>query len=147
NLGYALTAVSNGKLTSVTDNGDGTSTHVWVNSYPIATYLVCMSVTNYVLTETAYTALDGVTTMPLRHYLYPENLGTEGNGYLGTLQVMNFYRDTFGEYPFLNEKYETATWNITFGIEHQTCTGMPEGVSAGVGNGFTRRNRHELFRE
>lgn len=144
NLGYTLTAVSNGKLASITNNGDGTNTHVWVNSHPIATYLICMSVTNYTLVQTTYTALDNVTTMPLGHYLYPENIGAEGSGPAGTLQVMNFYRDKFGEYPFLNEKYETATWNITFGIEHQTCTGMPEGSSAGVGNGFTRRNVHEL---
>lgn len=144
NLGYALTPVSNGKLQSVVNNGDGTDTHTWVNSYPVATYLISMSVTNYTLVATTYTALDNVTQMPVGHYLYPENLGTEGNGHLGTLQVMNFYRDKFGEYPFVNEKYETATWNITFGIEHQTCTGMPEGSTAGVGNGFTRRNVHEL---
>ncbi|MGI8908257.1 MAG: M1 family aminopeptidase [Candidatus Sumerlaeaceae bacterium] len=144
NLGYALTAISNGKLASVTNNGDGTDTHVWVNSYPIATYLLALYVSNYTLVTTTYTALDTVTTMPVGHYLYPENLGTEGNGHLGTLQVMNFYRDKFGEYPFVNEKYQTATWNLTFGIEHQTCTGMPEGSTAGVGNGFTRRNVHEL---
>lgn len=140
-LGYQV--VSNGKNTSVIQNGS-TETWVFENSYPIVTYLVAFYVTNYTYSKATYTSLDGLTTMPIWHAIYPENVGTEGAGATGTRDVLTFFAQTFGEYPYLREKYFTATWNITFGIEHQTCTGMPAGATQGVGNGYTRRNVHEL---
>lgn len=147
--GNSYEVVSNGNLTGVETVG---STRTWIHqsTRPITTYLVSFSVTDYVYSTATYTALNGVTTMPIRHAIYRENntSAREANGAAGTLQVMNFFREIFGEYPFLNEKYGTATWNISFGIEHQTCTGMPGaaqyGVSESVGNGLTRRNMHEL---
>ncbi len=149
--GQSYEVVANGLLARI-DAGPfpGTETWVWENSYPIPTYLLSFYATDYVYTpEAVYTALDGMTTMGIRHAIYSENVGSEGNGHLGTLQVMNFMATKFGEYPFLREKYWTASWNITFGIEHQTATGMPaasvgSGVSGSVGNGLTRRNIHEL---
>ena len=107
--GYTLTAVSNGVLEQTIDHGT-TLEYVWRNSYPIATYLLSMAISDYVYTGGTYTSLDGQTTMPVGSYIYPEDVGFEGDGYLGTLQVMNFYADKFGEYPFLNEKYVTAAW-------------------------------------
>jgi hypothetical protein len=47
----------------------------------------------------------------------------------------------FGEYPFLSEKYATATWAETYGMEHQTCTSMPPNQLA---TPWSRRNVHEL---
>ncbi|TAK51080.1 MAG: hypothetical protein EPO24_16220, partial [Bacteroidetes bacterium] len=38
---------SNGKLLGVTDNGNGTSTHHWKESFPISTYLISIAITNY----------------------------------------------------------------------------------------------------
>lgn len=145
--GYEV--VSNGRLASRITNPDSSVTWVWENSYPIATYLVSFATSNYVYSTATYTALDGETTMAISHAIYPENIPYEGNGAQGTLQVLNLFASLFGEYPFLREKYATVSWNINFGIEHQTCTGMP-GANQGsftdgsVGNGLTRRNIHEL---
>ncbi len=141
--GYTLRAISNGVLENVIDNGS-TLTYIWRNDYPIATYLMSFAISDYEYHGGTYTSRDGQDTMPVGHWIYPENEGIEGNGYLGTIQVMNFFADKFGEYPFLDQKYQTATWNISYAIEHQTATSMPAGISSGVGNGLTRRNIHEL---
>ncbi|MBX7245336.1 MAG: putative Ig domain-containing protein [Candidatus Sumerlaeaceae bacterium] len=143
--GAGWQVVSNGALSSQVNNGDGTETWTWTNSYPIATYLLSVCVSNYSYSSATYTALDTVTTMPIKHAVYPENFGSE-NGAAGTLQVMNFFASKFGEYPFLTEKYYTASHNSSSGMEHQTCTSMPGSSIDGVGisDGMQRRNVHEL---
>jgi len=141
--GYTLTAVSNGKLVDTIDQGS-TLMYVWDNEYPIATYLMTMCISDYIYRGGTYTSQDGQKTMPVGHYIYPEHDGFEGFGYLGTLQAMNFLAGRFGEYPFINQKYATAAWNISWAIEHQTATSMPGGSTEGVYHGLTRRNIHEL---
>ncbi|MCX7624774.1 MAG: M1 family aminopeptidase [Candidatus Sumerlaeaceae bacterium] len=138
--GQGWQVVSNGKLEQIVDNG-ATQTWVWVNHYPIATYLVSFCVSNYIYVSSVYTSRDNSTTMTIAHAIYPENIAQEGSGAAGTLQVMNFFADRFGEYPFLDEKYYTATHNSSSGMEHQTCTSMPGGD---VMDGMQRRNVHEL---
>jgi len=141
--GYTLTAVSNGKLVDTIDQGS-TLMYVWDNEYPIATYLVTMCISDYIYRGGTYASQDGQKTMPVGHYIYPEHDAFEGLGYLGTLQAMNFLAGRFGEYPFINQKYATAAWNIGWAIEHQTATSMPGGSTEGVYHGLTRRNIHEL---
>lgn len=132
--------VSNGLLTARTSDGPY-ETWTWTNHHPICTYLVSMCISNYAYSRTVYTGLDGVTTMPIEHAIYPEMAPVEGNGAAGTLEVMNFFAQNFGEYPFLNEKYFTASHNSGSGMEHQTCSSMPDGD---VFDGRQRRNVHEL---
>ncbi|KPK92535.1 hypothetical protein AMJ80_06530, partial [bacterium SM23_31] len=42
-----LTAVSNGLLTNIRNNGDGTRTFFWHEKYPITTYLISLAVSEY----------------------------------------------------------------------------------------------------
>lgn len=133
--------VSNGELVSTTPVGGGSTRYTWEHNYPVATYLVSIACTNYAYQETTYTGLDGVTTMPIGHYVYPENT-SEFAGLTGTKAAMEFFADTFGEYPFLAEKYVTATHTSNSGMEHQTCTSMPDLDLLPDGTG--RRNIHEL---
>lgn len=140
--GYPLYAVSNGKLISLVNSGDGTQTFHWESTYPIASQYVSLACTNYRPAEGVYTALDSVTTMSVAHYVYPESYASESQELPRTIEVMEFYASTFGEYPFLAEKYWTATWGISSGMEHQTCTSMPNG---NLNNPpYHRRNVHEL---
>lgn len=138
--GYQLYATSNGSLQSIVP-GTGTNTFNWKEDYPIASYLVVFNCTNYRAATGTYTSRDGLKTMPVTHYLYPEIYDAESVELPRTIEVMNFYADTFGEYPFLNEKYATATWTITFGVEHQTITSMPSG---NLSTPYHRRNIHEM---
>lgn len=139
--GFGRQVVTAGKLQSITDNGDSTETWHWEHNYPIVTYLLAICISNYSYVSSTYTALDNVTTMPIRHAIYPENIGLESGGAAGTLEVMDFMAQLFGEYPFLDEKYYTATHNSGSGMEHQTNTSMPPGD---VQDGRQRRNVHEL---
>ena len=138
--GAGWEVVTNGTLQSRTVSGS-TETWRWLNAHPIATYLVSLCVSNYIYVGTTYTALDGVTQMPIKHAIYPENISYEGTGAAGTLAVMEFFAEKFGEFPFLDEKYYTASHASGSGMEHQTCTSMP---ARDVQDGRQRRNVHEL---
>lgn len=139
--GFPFSVVSNGTLTSITTSGPN-STYHWDETYPIASQYVSLAATNYQVASGTYTALDNVTTMPVAHHVYPTSYASESQELPRTIEVMEYFADTFGEYPFLNEKYVTATWGISFGVEHQTCTSMPNG---NLNNpAYHRRNIHEL---
>jgi hypothetical protein len=139
--GFELYPVCNGALTSVDDNG-GTKTYHWSEGYDIATQYVSIACSNYQIASGEYTALDTVTTMKVGHAVYPENFAAESPELPRTIEVMEHFADLFGEYPFLTEKYYTATWAINFGLEHQTNTSMP--VNNLNNPPYHRRNVHEL---
>ncbi len=144
----AYTAVSNGTLISNLDNGNGTHTFVWEETYPIATYLVSVTCTNFQMAESAYTALDGTTTMPVRHYVYPEYYSYDGPAALpGTIHALEVLAELFGEYPFLQEKYSNVTFPWGGGMEHQTCTSMyPQGLGpTGLGLINVHETAHQWF--
>ena len=139
----SYTAISNGELLSTVDRGDGTHTYHWRESYPIATYLISVTCSNFLEARADYTALDGRMTMPVSHYVYPENLDFEGSSAVdGTVSVIRFFAETFGEYPFLREKYSNVTFPRLGGMEHQTCTSI--GARGAGQDGLTFLNVHEL---
>jgi len=134
--------VSNGTLSTIQDVGSGMRQYNYMESFPVATYLVSICCSNYTFASGVYTSVDESTSMTVGHYLYPENVPIEGNAVAGTLEALNYLAATFGEYPFLEEKYVTASHNDGAGMEHQTCTSMPGGdLDEG---GLGRRNVHEL---
>ncbi|HPB31975.1 MAG TPA: M1 family aminopeptidase, partial [Candidatus Sumerlaeota bacterium] len=135
-------AVSNGSLVSLTGMGTGKRVFHYSETYPMVTYLASICCSDYAYVPGEYTSQDGLTFMPVGHYVYPENYEAEKNGLIGTLEAMNLFATMFDEYPFLTEKYVTATHNSGSGMEHQTCTSMPAlNLSP---DGRHRRNIHEL---
>lgn len=119
-----LKAVSNGKLISVTNNGDGTSTYKWKVSYPIAHYLISLAATDYVQYDNyyRYTPTD---SMPINHYIYPENFNSSMRNLLDlTPEMLSVFSQRFGQYPFIREKYGHAEFGWSGGMEHQTCSSM-----------------------
>jgi len=119
-----LTAVSNGLLTQVVDNGNGTKTFRWETDYPMSTYLFSIAVTNFASWTEVYTALDGFTTMDVDYYAYPEDLTRAQVSWSNNIAMMEYYATLFGEYPFLSEKYAIAEFQHPGGMEHQTATSM-----------------------
>lgn len=119
----ALVSVSNGKLISVTTNADGTKTYLWKNSYPIAQYLISIAVSNYAQYDTPFS--NGSQTMPVTHYIYPENLAQVQANLALTPGMIQLFTNQFGPYPFLREKYGHAQFAYgNGGMEHQTATSM-----------------------
>ncbi len=115
----ALTAVSNGVLESVVDNGS-TKTYEWVEDYPITTYLVSVAISNYSHWTDYYVHPGG--TMPIENYVYPEHLANAQEDLGITPDVITMFAGVYGEYPFVNEKYGHAVFPWGGGMEHQTCT-------------------------
>ncbi len=143
----AYIPVSNGVLTGIDSLGGGLHRYNWSESHPLPTYLVSIACTNFDYDSTTYTALDAVTTMEVGHYTWPGEIpnGTEVPLLANTTDILAFFAQTFGEYAFLDEKYVTATWGGSFGMEHQTATSINNGNLLSVAQpGKSRRNIHEL---
>jgi aminopeptidase N len=118
----------NGLLNKTQDNPDQTTTFFWRESFPLATYLISVAATNYSMFEDTYTAMDGVTQMPLVYYVYPEHLDLARQKFAVTRRVLEIFAPLFGEYPFLSEKYGMAEFPWGGAMEHQTMTSMGSNV-------------------
>ncbi|WP_337864565.1 M1 family aminopeptidase [Ignavibacterium sp.] len=119
-----IKAISNGLLQEVVNNGDGTSTYKWKVSYPIAQYLLSLAATDYVEYFNYY-HYSSTDSMPVTHYIYPETFNTTLKNLLDkTPQMIEVFKQHFGEYPFINEKYGHAQFGWGGGMEHQTCSSM-----------------------
>ncbi|MGH2553720.1 MAG: hypothetical protein ACRDEB_08380, partial [Chitinophagaceae bacterium] len=117
----AYKAASNGLLQNETSIAGGTKllTH-WKHRYPIASYLVCFAVTNYVVFNNSVVLTTG--TLPMQTHCYPESLTSFQNGTINTLNAMQLFDANFGPYPFMNEKYGHVQFGWGGGMEHQTAT-------------------------
>jgi aminopeptidase N len=123
----SLVSVSNGTLTSEINNGDGTKTYKWHNSYPIAGYLISVAITNYTLYQDQF-KYEPNKSMPVSHYIYPEDLETTKSILDKTVDMLKVFSEKFGLYPFIREKYGHAQFGWSGGMEHQTCTSIGRGA-------------------
>lgn len=122
-VGSLYVVASNGTLQGVTSPQPGVSTYNWRERYPIATYLVSVTIHPYAVFSDTYTGLNA-QTMPVTHYVVPSTLTAAIAGYAPTVAMIGAFAGVFGEYPFLDEKYGHAHFAWGGGMEHQTCTSM-----------------------
>jgi aminopeptidase N len=112
---------SNGILLAVSDNGDGTRTHRWVERYPIATYLVSVAAAEYIEFSDWFRYGQG-DSMQVLNYVLPQS-EAEARPALGrTVPMLDAFTRLFGDYPFLREKYGHAQFGRGGAMEHQTMT-------------------------
>ena len=137
-------AASNGVLDKVQTNSDHTVTYFWREDSPLATYLVSVTASNFERFEDSYTALDGVTKMPLIYYVYPEHLELARAKFAVVRSALEIYAGLFGEYPFLGEKYGMAEWPFGGAMEHQTITSISSSLVASVSSNQQATIVHEL---
>ncbi len=114
---------SNGLLISETDLPNNRIEYHWKESYPICTYLVSLAIYPYTVWQDYYVSTTG-DSMPIDFYVYPENYNLSHTNYLKTKNMISFFADKFGEYPFFDEKYGHADFGWGGGMEHQTLTSM-----------------------
>ncbi len=131
-----------GLLQSVTDHGDGSHTWHWLESYPINSYLIAMTVTNYAHYTDWFTSPRGYT-VPIENYVFPENYDNSVEDLSITPLAFVIMDSLFGEYPFKDEKYGHATFHFGGAMEHQTCTSMGNTLLQGV-HSHDRIVMHEL---
>ncbi|MBD3168616.1 MAG: T9SS type A sorting domain-containing protein [candidate division Zixibacteria bacterium] len=117
-VGDSLIATSNGVMVSDVNNGNGTRTFTWHISYPIATYLICMTISNYQSWTDWYVSPEG-DSIPITNYVYPEHYDDAVADLSFTPEIMEIYVDLFGDYPFAEEKYGHSIFPFAGGMEHQ----------------------------
>jgi aminopeptidase N len=116
------TSVSNGVLQSDIDNGDGTRTVVWNESWPIVTYLASVCITQFNHIEDTWTFED--IEMPFHDWSFGLNQVDQASVLDIGIAAMEAFSNTYNQYPFINEKYGMAQYVWGGAMEHQTCSSM-----------------------
>lgn len=136
--------MSNGLLQDVKDEANGERTFYWKVTYPITTYLVSLAIGKYDKWSETYTSLDGSVRMPVDYYTYPSYTDNAKYDWRNTVDMIGFLSETFGEYPFINEKYGMAMFGwISGAMEHQTISSMGYRLITGDGR-YESIVMHEL---
>jgi aminopeptidase N len=118
------TSVSNGALVGTTLNG-GRKTYHWKTYYPISTYLISIYSSRYDNFNDVYVSQNKKDTMKIEYYAFPEHLDYAKEDFKNHPEMINFFSKTFGEYPFIKEKYGVAEFLWQLGaMENQTITGI-----------------------
>lgn len=131
------TVAANGLLQKIIDNGDGTTTFVWEASDPTATYLVTVNIAEFQL-ET----MQGPNGVPIRNY-YPVRLADRiAPVFAKTPEMMAFFSDIFGPYPFEAYGVVVADTPLGFALETQTLSLFGSRIVPGLEDEFVVA--HEL---
>lgn len=117
-------AGSNGMLKQITPMPGNKLRYEWHTQYPIAYYLLSVAVAKY--KDYSYkVALPGVAdSMLVQNYIYDVGdisplLKTQLDS---TTQMLQYFSEIFGVYPFYKEKYGHCIAPLFGGMEHQTMT-------------------------
>jgi aminopeptidase N len=137
-----LYVASNGLLENVTYPNNGQTKYHWHTRYPISTYLVSLAISDYARFSDWYIP-ENHDSMEIQYYVLPEHLEAAKRDLEITVDMMEFYGDIFGEYPFIDEKYGMAVFGWGGAMEHQTITSYGAGLIRGD-NTFDYINAHEL---
>jgi aminopeptidase N len=120
-----LKAGSNGVLTNITTLPGNKKRYEWKSRHPIAYYLISVAVANYqeynVYAHPAALLGDSIL---IQNYIYNTQavLNDYQDGIDSTRQLVEYFSDIFGLYPFYDEKYGHCQTPIGGGMEHQTMT-------------------------
>jgi len=124
-------SLSNGNLVEVRTSGSRKTYH-WKTIYPISTYLIAIYSSDYETFSDEYISLDGTDTLSLQYYVSQEKLEDAKIDFAEHPEYMRFFAKTFGEYPFMDEKYGIAEFLWQAGaMEHQTITGVASNIITG----------------
>jgi aminopeptidase N len=118
-----LKAGSNGLLTAIRPLADGKNRYEWKSNYPIAYYLLSITVGDYI-DYSYYAKLSDNDSVLVQNYIYnfPGNLENNKADIDQTGVFLKLYSDVFGKYPFAKEKYGHCEAPMGGGMEHQTMT-------------------------
>ncbi|MCK5146264.1 T9SS type A sorting domain-containing protein [bacterium] len=109
------------------------TTYKWHEKYPIATYLVSIAAYQYKFYTDDYVYGTENKTMPIHFYVFPDNYERYYSLTQKVKDMLTFFSDIYGEYPFVDEKYGHADYLRGGAMEHQTCSSFSfwnEGVFA-----------------
>ncbi len=135
----------NGKLIDSTINGTN-RTFIYSTRYPMASYLVFVSVAKFKRYYTGPVSVNG-TDVPTAYYLLQGKASTTYDNILIAMDkikpVLQAMSERFGDYPFKLEKHGFYDGlSGASGMEHQTFSGMNSGALTSI-----RTLTHELMHQ
>jgi aminopeptidase N len=113
-----LTAVSNGRLRSVTANGDGTKTSNWAVVNPINNYNIIPYIGRYVNFKDTLNGKGGI--LDLDFWVLEQNLEKAKKHFAEVKPMLRCFEDWFGKYPFYEDGYKLVEAPF-LGMEHQSA--------------------------
>ena len=129
-----LMAVSQGNLVDVVAEGDGRLTYRWRESYPVATYLVSMAVTDYAFFGTTYTGPEG-SSFPITHYVYPEDSVAAAEDFSPLADMLDQQISLFGQalelYQADNGTYPSTDQGLQALVEKPSSEPAPQNYMEG----------------
>lgn len=137
-----LYATGNGLLQSVTSPEPGWRSYEWLENYPITSYLIAVTATNFAYWQDWYVTTSG-DSLPLDYYIYPEDSALSLVDFADLPDVIAFFASVFGEYPYMDEKYGHAAFPFGGAMEHQTLTSYGASLITGT-NAYHWIMVHEL---
>jgi len=116
------TVISNGRLVSDVDNGDGTHTVHWRMDQPHASYLLSIAIGQYRVITNEY---DGI---PVQSYVYPDRYADAQRAFANLPRMMAFLSAETGvRYPYA--KYaQTMIAEFGGGMENITATHLADNL-------------------
>lgn len=116
---------SNGKLISETILPNGQKLTFWRTMYPIAAYLIALSITNFL----KFNDTIGNPPFPFVNYIFSNTFSDpiSMSNIEWTKQAMNTFENYFGPYPFRDEKYGHMEYHNA-PMENQTMSSIGEGL-------------------
>lgn len=125
-----LQGVSNGRLKSVTENRNGTSTWNWFVSNPISNYAVNINVGNYTRFGEVFKGEAG--DLDCEYWVLPVNLEKAKVHFKQAPMMLEAFEHWFGPYPFYEDNYKLVEVPYP-GMEHQSSVTYGNGYKNGYG--------------
>ena len=113
-----LVVAANGIQTSVTENGDGTTTWVYESSGPQAHYLTTVAIGDLVF----YDGADSQSGVEVRHFFHEDVFDQSVATMERTGIMIDVFEDQFGPYPFENYGAVVVNADLGFALETQTLS-------------------------
>jgi aminopeptidase N len=123
-----LISVSNGRLKSIKDNGDGKSTYTWTLVSPVNNYNISPYIGKYVHFGEIYKGEKGNLTMD--YWVLDSNLTKAKKQFKDAPRMMKAFEYWFGPYPFYEDGYKLVDAPY-LGMEHQSAVAYGNGYRNG----------------
>ena len=139
---HDMVVASIGLLTGVVNNPDSTRTYTWAETYPVTTYNISFSTTNFDILQETYVGIEG-DSLPIRHFVFPEDRSRAEESFSNLQGMIAAYEERFGTYPFMDEKYGMAEIFLNGAMEHQTMVSYGKSLITGT-HAYDMIIAHEL---
>ncbi len=106
----------NGLRESIVDNGNGTKTHNWICSHPVATYVVGIAAGPYV------EYLQQAGDLPIQNFVLPSQLNNASADFSNVPEMITYFSSIYGPYPFEKYGHVLVPMATYAAMEHQTMT-------------------------